>query len=37
MEQNLAGDGVIGGPDLAEVDQGIDSGEEGTVEPAPAL
>ncbi len=37
MQQGLAGDGVVRLPDLLEVDQGVDSSEEGTVEPAAAL
>ena len=28
---------VVGGPDLAEVEEGIDSGEEGTIEPTTTL
>ena len=37
VEENLAAHGVVGAPDLAEVDEGVDGGEEGTVEPAAPL
>lgn len=37
VEQDLAGDGVVGVPDLLEVDQRVDGGEEGSVQPSSAL
>jgi hypothetical protein len=37
MEEDLAGKGVVRGPDLAEMDEGIDGSEESAIEPAPAL
>jgi len=37
MEEDFPAYGVIGVPDLTEVDEGVDGGEEGTVEPATTL
>lgn len=37
VQEDLACDGVVGVPDLFEVDEGVDGGEEGSVEPATAL
>jgi hypothetical protein len=37
VRQDLANYGVVGLPDLAEVNQRVDGFEEGTVEPAAAL
>jgi hypothetical protein len=37
MEQDLAPHGVVGAPDLLEVEERIDGGEEGTVKPAATL
>ena len=37
VEEDLAGNGVVRGPDLAEMDEGIDGSEESAIEPAPAL
>lgn len=37
VKEDLAGDGVVGGPDLFEVYKGVDGGEEGAVEPATTL
>ena len=37
VEKNLAANSVVGTPDLAEVDERVDSSEEGAVEPTTAL
>lgn len=37
VEEDLASDRVVGGPDLFEVYEGVDGGEEGAVEPATTL
>ncbi len=37
VQEHLARDGVVGEPDLLEVDKRVDGGEEGAVEPAAAL
>jgi hypothetical protein len=37
VQEDLACSGVVGRPDLAEVDERVDGGEEGAVEPAAAL
>jgi hypothetical protein len=37
VQHDFAVDGVVGAPDLAEVDKGINGGEEGTVEPTTPL
>jgi hypothetical protein len=37
VEEDLASDGVVGFPDLPEMDEGIDGSKEGSVKPAPAL
>jgi hypothetical protein len=37
VEEDLACQCVIRGPDLAEMDEGIDGREESAIEPAPAL
>ncbi|RDA92146.1 hypothetical protein CP533_5577 [Ophiocordyceps camponoti-saundersi (nom. inval.)] len=36
-EEGLAGDGVVGGEDLTALEEGVDGGEEGAVEPSAAL
>lgn len=37
VEEDLAGEGVVGGPDLLEVDEGVDGSEKGTVQPTTSL
>ena len=37
MQEDFAGDGMIGAPELPEVGEGVDGGEEGSVEPAATL
>jgi hypothetical protein len=37
MQQDLPSDGMVGMPDLSEVDQRVDGSEEGTVQPASPL
>ena len=37
VEQDFAREGVVSLPDLLEVDQGVDGGEEGSIEPTTAL
>jgi len=37
VQEDLAGDGVVGAPDLPEVGERVDGGEEGAVEPAASL
>jgi hypothetical protein len=37
VEKGFAPDGVVRGPDLFEVEEGVDGSEEGTVEPTSTL
>lgn len=37
VKEDFAGNSVIGVPDLAEVNKGVDGGEESTVEPSSSL
>ena len=37
MEEGFAPDGVVGGPDLLEVEERVDGCEEGSVQPTAAL
>ena len=37
VQENFAGDSVVSVPDLAEVNKGVDSGEESSVQPSTSL
>ena len=37
MEEDFAGESVVGCPDLPEVDERVDGCEEGSIQPSPAL
>jgi hypothetical protein len=37
VQEDFAPDGMVGRPNLLEVEQGIDGGEESTIEPAATL